>query len=232
MASSTAIIALLVVARNHIESITQQICAKPCSKANPRDFRNPALLEMSQRYAITQTKSQLFLNFTHLRTTNAIGYQRFDLEKSGHKFTGWAEAIGEIGRRRFRDQAFCYCLRFTALLLLQNLCHTRKFVPESRRQTDDLAPKTATSTNTPSGPPLERVLATPPLRRRSRYPRRLACRAGRRRLGRRAYRRLLRRGRPCRRMRWLTRRSRWWSRPPPCRSRCSRRRSRRSRCLR
>ena len=30
MASSTAaIIALLVVARNHIESITQQICAKP-----------------------------------------------------------------------------------------------------------------------------------------------------------------------------------------------------------
>ena len=96
---------------------------------------------MSQRYAITQTKSQLFLNFTHLRTTNAIGYQRFDLEKSGTNLRVGQKRLGKLGGDGFRDQAFCYCLRFTALLLLQNLCHTRKFVPESRRQTDDLAPK-------------------------------------------------------------------------------------------
>ena len=106
MASSTAIIALLVVARNHIESITQQICAKPCSKANPRDFRNPALLEMSQRYAITQTKSQLFLNFTHLRTTNAIGYQRFDLEKSGTNLRVGQKRLGKLGGDVFATRRF------------------------------------------------------------------------------------------------------------------------------
>mgnify|MGYP007102283668 CR=1 FL=1 len=80
---------------------------------------------MSQRYAITQTKSQLFLNFTHLRTTNAIGYQRFDLEKSGtnlrygtlrpHESPKCRMRFDIIpGRRILAAASFCrtYCARF------------------------------------------------------------------------------------------------------------------------
>lgn len=140
MASSTAIIALLVVARNHIESITQQICAKPCSKANPRDFRNPALLEMSQRYAITQTKSQLFLNFTHLRTTNAIGYQRFDLEKSGTYLRVGQKRLGKLGGDVFATRRFAIacdsrpysCCKICAIPV--NSCQNRGGRPTTSRQ--------------------------------------------------------------------------------------------------
>ena len=140
MASSTAIIALLVVARNHIESITQQICAKPCSKANPRDFRNPALLEMSQRYAITQTKSQLFLNFTHLRTTNAIGYQRFDLEKSGTNLRVGQKRLGKLGGDVFATRRFAIacdsrpysCCKICAIPV--NSCQNRGGRPTTSRQ--------------------------------------------------------------------------------------------------
>lgn len=144
MASSTAIIALLVVARNHIESITQQICAKPCSKANPRDFRNPALLEMSQRYAITQTKSQLFLNFTHLRTTNAIGYQRFDLEKSGTNLRVGQKRLGKLGGDVFATRRFAIacdsrpysCCKICAIPV--NSCQNRGGRPTTSRQNGDL----------------------------------------------------------------------------------------------
>lgn len=61
---------------------------------------------MSQRYAITQTKSQLFLNFTHLRTTNAIGYQRFDLEKSGTNLRVGQKRLGKLGGDVFATRRF------------------------------------------------------------------------------------------------------------------------------
>lgn len=61
---------------------------------------------MSQRYAITQTKSQLFLNFTHLRTTNAIGYQRFDLEKSGTNLRFGQKRLGKLGGDVFATRRF------------------------------------------------------------------------------------------------------------------------------
>ena len=187
---------------------------------------------MGQRYAITQTKSQLFLNFTHLRTTNAIGYQRFDLEKSGTNLRFGQKRLGKLGGDVFATRRFAIacnsrpysCCKICAIPV--NSCQNRGGRPTTSRQK-------------------RRPRRT--LRRGRRWNgcwlrRRSAAEAATRAAAHAALdvaalagghdRRLLRRGRPCRRMRWLTRRSRWWSRPPPCRSRCSRRRSRRSRCLR
>ena len=191
---------------------------------------------MSQRYAITQTKSQLFLNFTHLRTTNAIGYQRFDLEKSGTNLRVGQKRLGKLGGDVFATRRFAIacdsrpysCCKICAIPV--NSCQNRGGRPTTSRQ-KRRPRRTLRRGRRWNGCWLRRrsaVVTKPTAGRQATC----ACRAGRRRLGRRAYRRLLRRGRPCRRMRWLTRRSRWWSRPPPCRSRCSRRRSRRSRCLR
>ena len=104
---------------------------------------------MSQRYAITQTKSQLFLNFTHLRTTNAIGYQRFDLEKSGTNLRVRHASSPRIAQM---PNALRHNPR-SRILAAASFCRTRRFVPDfTGRPAEspfEQAPPTAPFPNSP-----------------------------------------------------------------------------------
>ena len=117
---------------------------------------------MSQRYAITQTKSQLFLNFTHLRTTNAIGYQRFDLEKSGtnlrvrHASSPRIAQMPNALRHNPRSRFFS----------VETFCPNRTFVPhfENRTAKPPLEPPSSNG-RLPHSPDVHAIRLTSRLRR-------------------------------------------------------------------